>query len=208
MHTPSTCHALLLKCAAECPAGTAKRWQEALTHTLHVPHTLQTTFTRHAENGLPMQYVYLRFSKVTNVHNDDCAALEKIWLAMTGHTAQVSRLQEVMHLDGPHSDTPMGAHYVVETDPEDGWHQEIYKWYDEEHMPGLARVPGCLVARRYLNLDHSPRSFACYDLHNPEVLSTAAWLAVRGTAWSDICRPHFTNTLRTMFQNTEPHTHD
>jgi hypothetical protein len=208
MHAPATCHALLLKCAAQCPPGTAKRWQEAVAHSLNVPHTLQTAFTQKAENGLPMQYVYLRFLKLTDIHEDDCSAFEKIWLTLTRRAAQVSRLQEVMRLDGPYSDIPMGVHYVVETDPEEGWAPEIYKWYDEEHMPGLARVPGCLVARRYLNLDHSPRSFACYDLHNPDVLSTAPWLAVRGSAWSDICRPHFTNTLRTMFQHHEPHTHD
>jgi hypothetical protein len=26
---------------------------------------------------------------------------------------------------------------------------------------------------------------------------------VRASAWSDICRPHFTNTLRTQFQSVE-----
>jgi hypothetical protein len=208
MHTLSNCHALLLKCAAACPTGSAKRWQDAVAHALHVPHTLQTAFTPKAENGLPMQHVYLRFSKPTDIQENDCASFEKIWLTLTGLAAQVSRLQEVMHLNGPYSDTPMGVHYVVETDPEEGWAPEIYKWYDEEHMPGLARVPGCVVARRYLNLDHRPRSFACYDLHNPEVLSTAPWLAVRGSAWSDVCRPHFTNTLRTMFHTTELFPHD
>jgi hypothetical protein len=43
---------------------------------------------------------------------------------------------------------------------------------------------------------------------NPAVLTSAPWLAVRGTAWSDICRPHFTNTLRTLFENKEPTHHD
>lgn len=179
------------------------RWHAALTFP-GKPHTsLATAFTPHAENGLPMLYVYVRFSEATDLSLNDCAALEKAWHALTGHAAQISRLQEVMHLETPHTHEALGAHYVVETDPEEGWEEEIFNWYDDEHLPGLSRVPGCMVAKRYLNLDHSPRSFACYDLRNPEVVTTAPWLAVRGTAWSDICRPHFTNTLRTMFKHKE-----
>jgi hypothetical protein len=74
-------------------------------------------------------------------------------------------------------------------------------------MPGLAAVPGTISAMRLVNLDkktgendNRPRSFACYDLTSPDVLSSPQWLAVRHTAWSDIARPHFTNTKRTMFK--------
>ena len=199
----TTCNALLLKCAAECPAGTAKRWHEALTLPQHTTHQLQSALTHQAENGLPMQYVYVHFAEPADIRADDCTSFEKIWLALTGHEAQVSRLQAVMHLAVSPAPDVAPVHYAVETDPEAGWETEIFKWYDEEHMPGLSRVPGCLVARRYLNLDHSPRSFACYDLKSLDVLKTDAWLAVRASAWSDICRPHFTNTLRTQFQSVE-----
>lgn len=89
--------------------------------------------------------------------------------------------------------------YVVEMDPESGWQEELFAWYDQEHLPGLASVPGCISATRCINLDHSPRSFAFYDLKNPEVLGCDAWLKVRGTTWSDRVRPHFTNVKRTMF---------
>jgi hypothetical protein len=197
------CHALLLKCAAECPAGTAKRWYEALTLPPQASHQLQSVLTHQAENGAPMQHVYVHFSEPVDISTEEGIAFEKIWLALTGHTAQVSRLQAMMHLGAACPPEAASTHYVVETDPEAGWDSEIFKWYDKEHMPGLARVPGCLVARRYLNLDHHPRSFACYDLVNLEVLKTPAWLAVRASAWSDICRPHFTNTLRTQFQSVE-----
>ncbi len=71
-------------------------------------------------------------------------------------------------------------------------------------MPGLAAVEGNVHARRYLNHDAGPLSLACYDLLSPDVLGCPAWLKVRGTAWSDITRPHFTNTLRTMFRTVEP----
>ena len=77
---------------------------------------------------------------------------------------------------------------------------EISAWYDQEHMPGLAAVPGCAHAQRMLNHDHGPLSLACYDLVTEAALNSPPWLAVRATAWSDIARPHFTNTKRTMFQ--------
>jgi len=89
--------------------------------------------------------------------------------------------------------------YVVEMDPESGWQEELFAWYDQEHLPGLASVPGCISATRCINLDHSPHSFAFYDLENPDVLGCEAWLEVRNTAWSDRVRPHFTNVKRTMF---------
>ncbi len=97
-----------------------------------------------------------------------------------------------------HSDKPI-FHYIVETDAEEGWMPEIARWYDTEHMPGLAAVPGCIRATRLLNHDHGPQSLACYDLVSAQTLGSAPWLAVRNTAWSDIARPHFTNTKRTMF---------
>lgn len=113
---------------------------------------------------------------------------------------EVSTLRPAFDTPGAAAGQPARFHYVVETDPEDGWHDEIARWYDEEHMPGLAAVPGCIRATRALHLGRGPRSFAAYDLVAPDVLGSPPWLAVRGTAWSDRARPHFTNTRRTMFE--------
>jgi hypothetical protein len=90
--------------------------------------------------------------------------------------------------------------HVVEMDPAPGWEDEIFRWYNTEHMPGLAAAPGCVRARRFLNHGGGPRSLACYDLTLPGVIESAAWLAVRNTAWSDRVRPQFQNTKRTMFR--------
>lgn len=112
----------------------------------------------------------------------------------------VSRLEKVLDIEGgSRAETP-AFHYVVEMDPEADWMPEIARWYDTEHMPGLAAVPGCFRAMRLLNRDHGPLSLACYDLVAAQTLDSPPWLAVRGTAWSDITRPHFTNTKRTMFE--------
>lgn len=112
----------------------------------------------------------------------------------------VSRLTEIMNLEGAAIHERPFNHYVVETDVENGWLDEVFRWYDVEHMPGLSRVPGCVRAKRYINHDTGPYSLACYDLVASGVLGCPEWLAVRETAWSDVARPHFINTRRTMFQ--------
>ncbi|QMV71378.1 hypothetical protein HS961_00170 [Comamonas piscis] len=112
---------------------------------------------------------------------------------------ELSRLQLVMHRIGPAQGEATPVHYAVEMDPEAGWQDDLFAWYDQEHLPGLASVAGTAQAFRYLNLDHGPLSLACYDLVDAEVMGCPAWLAVRGTDWSARVRPHFTNTRRTMF---------
>lgn len=116
-----------------------------------------------------------------------------------GSDARVSRLEREFDVAGASSQAQAFFHYVVEMDPENGWRDELLRWYDTEHMPGLAGVAGCVRATRLLNHDHGPLSLACYDLTSVETLGSPPWLAVRASAWSDRVRPHFTNTLRTMF---------
>ena len=111
----------------------------------------------------------------------------------------LSRMQIMLDVQGHSSGVKPHFHYIVETDPEAGWFDEIAHWYDTEHMIGLARVEGCIQARRMLNHDQGPISLACYDLVTEETLGSEPWLAVRWTDWSSKVRPHFTNTKRTMF---------
>ena len=105
----------------------------------------------------------------------------------------------------PHACSTSGQapyHYVVETDVAEGGAQDLQAWYEQEHLPGLASVPGCLRARRLLREPVPaglPLHLACYELLSPEVTESAPWLAVRYTAWSDRVRPLFRNTRRTMF---------
>jgi len=115
----------------------------------------------------------------------------------------IDRLESVFTATGASAGASAGFRYIVETDAADGWEEEIFRWYDAEHMPGLAAVPGCVRAQRFLNRDGGPRSHACYDLTDPSILQTAAWLAVRRTAWSDRVRPQFRNTRRTMFRSLQ-----
>ena len=111
----------------------------------------------------------------------------------------VDRLECVLDVPGASRGERPALHYVVETDVVDGWQDEMQRWYDNEHMPGLAAVPGCVRARRFINHDRGPRSFACYDLMRDGVTESPPWLAVRASAWSTRVRPQFRNTKRTMF---------
>lgn len=119
--------------------------------------------------------------------------------AITG-SFELSRLRRVALHRGASSGAPTPFHYIVRTDVESGWDEELQRWYDEEHMAMLASVPGTVQARRLISLDATPRYYACYELRAPEVLTTAEWLKARATAWSERVRPMFRNTRRTMYR--------
>ncbi len=113
----------------------------------------------------------------------------------------IDRLRGVFDIPGASAGAVPAFHYVVETDAADGWQAEMFLWYETEHLPGLAAVPGCVRARRFLNLDRGPYSLASYDLVTPTVIASSQWLSVRGTPWSERVRPQFRNTRRTMFRS-------
>ena len=117
--------------------------------------------------------------------------------------ASVTRLDTILELPGAWADRPAPYHYVVETDVLPEFEAEFNRWYDDEHLPGLASVPGTVRARRYRNPDGSPRYHACYDLAEPGTLGSARWLAVRASPWSARMRPAFRNTTRTLFRRRD-----
>jgi len=64
------------------------------------------------------------------------------------------------------------------------WEDEFNLWYDEEHLPMLARVPGVLRARRFRDPHGDPRYVALYDLADAAVVDHPAWAAALATEWS------------------------
>jgi hypothetical protein len=66
----------------------------------------------------------------------------------------------------------------TDVDPE--YEAEFNRWYDEEHIKTLLAVPGFLSAGRYVALKGGPKYLAMYELEDPNVLRTSAFLdAVR-----------------------------
>lgn len=73
---------------------------------------------------------------------------------------------------------------------------ELNEWYDTEHIPALAAVPGTLSARRYRGRGATQRYVALYHFAAPGVPSSAAWKKAAGTPWTERMRPHFRDFLR------------
>jgi hypothetical protein len=75
---------------------------------------------------------------------------------------------------------------------------DFNEWYDTEHMPALAAVPGTLCGRRYRSRSAAQRYVALYHLASPEVPDSAAWKRAANTPWTERLRPHFSDQLRIL----------
>jgi hypothetical protein len=86
---------------------------------------------------------------------------------------------------------------LVAMTPEPAVETAFNAWYDTEHVPALARVPGVLAARRFRAVGGRPRYVALYHLSGPEVPAGAAWRAAsEATPMPQAVRPHIGDRLR------------
>jgi len=108
-------------------------------------------------------------------------------------------LQLINELKGVNFTQLGDFHYIVETDIPANAEADFNDWYNNEHLPGLASVPGTISAKRYVRQSGAPKYIACYELASPQVMEQNEWLAVRNTDWSSRIRPMFLNTVRTLF---------
>jgi hypothetical protein len=77
--------------------------------------------------------------------------------------------------------------------------REFNEWYESEHIPALAAVPGTVRARRFRGSGGAARrSVAIYHLAAPEVPDGAAWKKAANTPWTERMRPHFRDQLRIL----------
>jgi hypothetical protein len=94
-----------------------------------------------------------------------------------------ARTQRLLRFEGDQilpSDTvaPEGAGglLLVAMTPAPAVETAFNAWYDTEHLPALARVPGVLSARRFRTASGgSPRYVALYHLTSPGIVSGAEW---------------------------------
>ena len=77
-------------------------------------------------------------------------------------------------------------------------------WYDEEHVPRLSAVPGCLSARRFRIVnavsEGAHRYLALYRLTSPEVCSSKAWEEAALTPWTLKIRPSTRDRMRIVLR--------
>ena len=73
---------------------------------------------------------------------------------------------------------------------------EFNEWYDKEHIPALAAVPGVLCARRFRSRAGTRKYVALYHLASPDVVESAEWKQARQSDWTTRLTPHFRDHLR------------
>ena len=74
---------------------------------------------------------------------------------------------------------------------------EFNEWYNKEHLPQLASVPGVLCARRFRagGEDVERKYLALYHLTDTAVSRSDAWQKAANTPWTEKMRPHFRDPL-------------
>ena len=72
---------------------------------------------------------------------------------------------------------------MMDIDPE---HEDDFnRWYDEEHIPERAAIPGFLTGRRYKAVHGGPKYLAIYEIDNPEVLDSEEYMYASGEGRSE-----------------------
>lgn len=134
------------------------------------------------------------------------------WVALDGGFARGFReadrspgdgwvgLDPLSALVGASAGAPVGCLLTVEVDVLPEHEADLNAWYEQEHLPGLASVPGTIRAARYRRQSGARRYLASYHLTDAATVRSPAWLAVRATPWSDRVRACFVDPRRTLFQ--------
>jgi len=100
--------------------------------------------------------------------------------------------------------------YIVHTDIPDHIVDEYNDWYDREHLPRCAAIPGVFRARRYMSTGihgggaDGPRYLTAYELAGPDVWESPAALQARKTPWTEKMRSLFSNTRRALYRLVAP----
>ncbi len=89
---------------------------------------------------------------------------------------------------------------IVRTDVVPEVEEEFNRWYNEEHIPGLLRVPGVLWAKRGMNTGEGQKYIAIYEHESGEVQKTAAYRDALETDWTHKIRPYLRNFKRKIYE--------
>jgi len=101
--------------------------------------------------------------------------------------------------------------YIVHTDIPDHIVDEYNAWYDSEHLPRCAAIPGVLRARRFASTgilsggsSDGPRYLTAYELSGPDVWESPAALQARKTPWTEKMHSLFSNSGRALHRPVTP----
>jgi hypothetical protein len=96
---------------------------------------------------------------------------------------------------------------MVLMDPPAGLEAEFQDWYDFEHAPERARIPGFHTASRWVCVEGWPRYMACYDLETVGVLDEEPYRAISGdnfSPWSKRILPRALGRQRLALEQVGP----
>ena len=119
---------------------------------------------------------------------------------MVGKCRRVCRFDGEQVNPGALSAPAAGALLLLAMDVEPAAETEFNEWYDSEHLPRLAQVPGCLAARRFRGHAGTHRYLALYHLDEPGIAASAAWEAAAVTPWTLKLRSATSNRLRLVLR--------
>jgi len=89
---------------------------------------------------------------------------------------------------------------IVRTDVAPEMEEEFNRWYNEEHIPLLLRVPGVLWAKRGVNIGERQKYIAVYEHKSIEVQETPAYQNALKTDWTHRIRPYLRNFKREIYE--------
>src|SRR6478672_8501555 len=91
---------------------------------------------------------------------------------------------------------------LMMTDIDAANEEDFNRWYEEEHLAERMAIPGFINARRFTELEGSPKYLALYDLESHDVLQSAPSRHVVGagkSAWTRRLETKFTNFRRNVY---------
>ena len=89
---------------------------------------------------------------------------------------------------------------VVRIDVEPAMEEELNRWYNEEHITGLLKVPGVLWAKRGINTGKGPKYIAVYEHESIDVQHSEAYRKVTQTEWTRKLEPHLLKRERDVYE--------
>jgi hypothetical protein len=125
---------------------------------------------------------------------------------VTGKCTRICRFEAEQTLPGNLAAPKSGANAMLffAMNPAPGAEKDFNDWYDREHVPALAAVPGCLAARRFRIVhgesEGNHRYLALYHRASTEVQVSAAWKNAVETPWTERIRPHMRDRLRIVLK--------
>jgi len=89
---------------------------------------------------------------------------------------------------------------IVRTDVMPEMEEEFNRWYNEEHIPRLLKVPGVLSAKRGTSTADGQKYIALYEHESGDVQKTSAYREALETDWSNKIRPYLRNFTREIYE--------